>query len=806
MALRVEKPYYQFNKGINTEGSLIAFPEGFSADEENYDLRIDGSRRRRMGLSLEAGGELAPVVSELSASTPKAVRSHKWEGVAGNLSLNYKLVQVGTELYIYEDTGTVLSSNKRSATINLLVYKVTSSTDAEVSESFVDVTFGRGDAFVVSKHTDPFYIRYDGVTDTFTTSDIAVSERDFEGVEDGIALTSNPTTDTATHRYNLQNRGWTDQFINDYFTNQSSYPSKNMIPYLGLKRTLTSSSTYDNDGVRVFAPDKLVAELFQDASAPQGHFIRNAWRPNQIVGGAVISSIADWSLSAFSPGVQTVTVETESPHGLAGGDTVTITGAEASVTYVFPGYPEPVDATFSISGSWEVESIPDTTHFTFEMTLSDYVSWAGFNNIISLGTVSAPVTGGTSDNSPFRPVTSAFYAGRVWYAGCPYKKQAGRIYFSQIIENDAQYGKCYQVADPTDERISDIVASDGGVINIPEVGNVLKILPYGSFLLVFATKGVWQIGGNSSSGFFSAVSYSIRKITESGCVSGQSVVLGDNVPYYSGTSDIYVIVEDSNSGLLVAQNVTQTSIHTLYAAALSKETIQAEYDEVERKIVWLYQSTSSIPRLSYDKALCLSTVLGAFTKYAFHCNSAAYVASVTSMRDASTNKKLKYICITDSGTVLNIAECNNTVFVDLSLTEKEAFIVSGPETLGDASKYRYAPYIWVFSKKTETGFVQDSEGGLTPVAESSTKMQARWDWADLSVNGKWGSVQEVYRHLRMYQPASAADTFDDGVPLVVTRNKVRGRGRSLQIKLYAGQGKDSFIAGWHVKHDVHTET
>lgn len=49
-----DKKYFAQNKGINTEAPLVAWPAGFTIDEQNFDLLADGSRRRRPGLQPEA--------------------------------------------------------------------------------------------------------------------------------------------------------------------------------------------------------------------------------------------------------------------------------------------------------------------------------------------------------------------------------------------------------------------------------------------------------------------------------------------------------------------------------------------------------------------------------------------------------------------------------------------------------------------------------------------------------------------------------------------------------------------------------
>lgn len=42
-----------FVKGLITEASALTFPENASLDEDNFVLKRDGSRQRRLGMDLE---------------------------------------------------------------------------------------------------------------------------------------------------------------------------------------------------------------------------------------------------------------------------------------------------------------------------------------------------------------------------------------------------------------------------------------------------------------------------------------------------------------------------------------------------------------------------------------------------------------------------------------------------------------------------------------------------------------------------------------------------------------------------------
>jgi hypothetical protein len=91
--------------------------------------------------------------------------------------------------------------------------------------------------------------------------------------------------------------------------------------------------------------------------------------------------------------------------------------------------------------------------------------------------------------------------------------------------------------------------------------------------------------------------------------------------------------------------------------------------------------------------------------------------------------------------------------------------------------------------------------------DSSLYMQARWDWSDSSVAGKWGTPYEVFRPKRqIFAELSEGDgPFVTGQPVVVARNKVRGRGRALHIKWEAYPGKDAHLLGWSTNFEVLTD-
>lgn len=790
----LEKKDFSFGRGINTEASLINFPDGFSTDEENYELFIDTSRRRRRGLDQESGG--TPFVAASSATD--AVTVHRWDNVANNPELDFIMVQVGSNIHLYQDINPP-SANKSAIIIDLLTVKVETALDADVATSPIDVAFAKGKVYIAGKFIQPSWISYDPDSATATITQIVVFQRDFEGIDDGVSNTAQPITPTNSHTYNLYNRGWKAADLTAFRAAQPNEPSKAMVPWLGYRRK-TTANVAEQDWTKEFSDAKLVAELFQDASAPQGHFIINSFTTSQVSSGSASNNIPilTWTITGTTGGYQTITVTTDGAHGLNVGDTTEISGQQS---FYFLGH---TLHNFVFNGFRVVTVVPAADQFSFRILFpTSFGFWQ--NQYTALGTASGiAVANDTTSgfDSTVRPTAVAFFAGRLWLAGAPHEKLTTKIFFSQVIEGDAQYGKCYQVADPTDERISDLVDTDGGVITIPEITNVYKLIPYGSSLLVYAQNGIWQIGPGQS-GYFTATSYSVRKITDIGVESRFGVVMVSNIPYYTSHSDIYRIVQDPRSGFLVTDNISELQVNTLYKGIADRTTIQAVNDDFNKRVIFLYTDSTGLatPLASgrYNKALVYDTRLKAFIKFTYPLDgtSTVQIAEAFTLKEGVSGDpaaRLKYVVLAGSGTSIQIAEHTDATFLDYGI-EREAFLVTGYLTAGNPERKKYGHYVYVFSRKTETGFIE-SAGSFLPIGESSTKLQARWDWADRSSAGKWGTPQEAYRHRRLYTPASIADGFDDGQPVVTTRNKIRGSGKSLHLKFTAGPGKDSWIMGW----------
>jgi hypothetical protein len=447
---------------------------------------------------------------------------------------------------------------------------------------------------------------------------------------------------------------------------------------------------------------------------------------------------------------------------------------------------------------------------------------------------------GIITSTAYRPKVCAFFAGRVWYAGIKSAAQLGTIYFSQVLTETGKAGNCYQVNDPTSEVFSDLLDNDGGLIQIPEAGEITGLQPLGRGVIVLATNGAWFIAGTSTSGF-TAADYSVERITNVGCTAAKSIVQVEDSIIYWSNNGIYTLSPDQGGGF-VAQNASDKNIKTFYQGipTINKLYAEGSYNVTNKIVYWLYSSseTSSTETGRYNKntVLALDLRLGAWYWFSFDTSLGVIPVSLEVTKETSSTE-LDYTILAGNNTVISSGNTvvatlpvvngavqqfkfltlhpvtNNNysiTFSDLLNTrdsatkfadwytfddegvEQDAYIITGYNMGNNGpARSKTGQYLTVFMQRTETEFDEDA----IPLNESGCLMQSRWDFTDNSYAGKWQDPVQVYKQRRLFL-ADGGQTFDDGYPLVVSRNKLRGRGKAVQFKFASEEGKDMQIVGW----------
>ena len=786
------KSYRAFVAGLHTDVTPLTFPENSVQEIENFRLNIDGSLSRRKGLEFETGSVFKDIDPAFDNGT-SAVTEHFWRN-AGGTDVHFHIIQVGANIIFYTDDRDVLG--QRADVVDLLVHKAVNSvaTNEQIAAEPVDISWGRGQALVTQKHLDPFFMEFDEATNTITTSLIQIEVRDFAGVEDGLVGNVTPFTSTPAHDYNLQNQGWPVQNITSFQGSQGVFPSRNMRWYQGLARTeLGGGAGYDFDGVRVFDPLKIIAEpdSFGLDFSPSGHFLVDPFN-TAVVRSTGSLEIATWSISGTSFGTETITVETVQPHGLGLFEDVSITGQQALVEVNTGG--GDVTIPFTFDGIHDITAVPSANEFEFEIQFIDgFVQW--IDQFQFLGTAQGGIANPDGEDLTVRPTTNAFFAGRAWYAGTPGGKVGQSVLFSQVIERNVQFGRCYQEADPTSEERPDITEADGGQIFIPEAGRVLKLQPFGPSMLVMCDNGVWEIDGGGNR-YFDAIDFAVRRVTEIGCRATESVIEVESQIFYASDQGGIRIIQDPQARVLVAQNLTLEKINTKWNAIdrFHLEAMKALYDPIDNRLMWMYDTSASptARTFNYTEILIYDLRLDAFYVTTFSEGSAfaepTFIKSFVLPESENRNGDaiIKFLTWGDgNGGADNLrwAELtNDTDFTDLEELDAAAFFTTGFEAMDDPSKDKQIKKLTTF---------------MTRIPDSSLTMRIRWDFAESGITGKFGPKQEAYRPPRLFLGTGQTQA-DDGYPVVFTKHDVPGQGLVAQLRFNSNPGADAEIIGWVV--------
>jgi hypothetical protein len=259
-----DKAYVNFIGGLITEANPLAVPDGAAVDLDNIDLQNDGSIRRRLGIDFE-DGYVDRDVGDQEDVNFIGMSVHRWKAVSQLGERDFTVVQMGSKLDIYDTTEEILSADLLD-TLDISTHAVTPSSG---KRSVLQSAYGKGRLFMVGRGTDPFYIEYDADSNTFSTTEILIQMRDFDRLDDGLAIEERPTTLSPEHEYNLKNQGWSQANYTTYRNSQGKYPSNADV----------MSAGKDSNGN--FSAGTLNQQFFGNTAAANGHFILDAFLRNR---------------------------------------------------------------------------------------------------------------------------------------------------------------------------------------------------------------------------------------------------------------------------------------------------------------------------------------------------------------------------------------------------------------------------------------------------------------------------------------------------------------------------------------------
>ena len=832
-----DKTYYDFSRGLITERSEVNFPVGASISETDFELLVDGSRRRRKGIAIEgstAGKTLEAVPLQTTASS-----TYKWLAAGSDPDVDFIVSQIGARIYFSRDAIEVGALGETTKFIDLSSQLAPSpATIALLASLPLSYASGRGDLIIANRYMEPSVVEYDG-TD-FTLRTLVLQVRDFFGINDGVAMDEQPDGGVAitdTHKYNLVNRGWSDANIVTYEAGNGDWPSKAMIWWKGLigtgDTTRTTSKVKDEDFTLAFDQAKLDGEGWQDSTAPTGALLEIPYASTSVRGtgtgvintAVAVATASSWA-GAASPAHSLETVQIDvtvagTPFSpMTGGDAVRIDRMQLSYNkrernaggatiskhvlnltgeYAVLASPAPTTSTFSFTTTeklWNNRSVP-----SFQLVINQL----GIGTLKTYGNTVENVTVKAGQATANRPTCTEWYAGRAFCAGVAHKSWADVVFFSQISLHDDVYERCFQRFAPTDRFFNQLQDDDGGTIQVPGLANVVELRQFRGSLLLFAREGIWEIRGGQ--GFFSANDIAIRKLSSVECLSPRGVTVTEFGAVATAREGLILISPNPRTGLLEANNIIETTIQTKWNEIPSRKQYEAsmDYDHVLKRLYLLYSNRSASFGWGVEDILIFDFRLKAWFAYTVGPGnstqgiSAVVISGFNENTTMSSHVKLLTVDWTSVFPgIFYFSDANNTSFVDFDGTQKIPTLKAGWDSSTAFTKRSSAPVLWTYMQRTETGFTEGPP--LEAINESSLTVIPRWEWTDNNTPNKSGKSQECYKRRRDYIPADGSLDFDDGYPVVASRIKLRGSGKALSLEWTGATDKDAHLLGWALRY------
>ncbi len=844
----------QFVNGLITENTALSFPE--EAAVETFDCVFDRTGRvtRRDAFDVEAAASL----TSIPHTDGDYITEYLWETVGGVATKSFLVLQTSNILRFYDvSTSTGIAANVESFTIDLDDFIPQGSSD-DPAVVGCQYAAGDGNLVVTNPASNPISISYVVSTDSLSTNTITLKYRDLVGVNSNLGVSDRVTGTEANlfsvnpnHYYNIVNQGWFEAALDEWDTDVSAMPSNSDAIALFRSATLTeiidvnlvNQHTDTNSSpapkghfiLDVFTPDRVLAVSLEglgdlDASSAPGTLIAQSegviksdlslpercWDGNtgNGFGGSGVSTKA--STDNFYLGKD------------YGSSPKTVLSAQL-FSQTSDGYVDNINPTVTVSlrGSQTLPSdwaangtqlgtanATDSGGLSFDVTNADdittewrfvwfYVSHDGADNEMNCTEMEIYTPSVAGDESldvtvmstTVRPQATAFYASRIWYAGVKDSRRSSNIYFSQLLKGREDLGKCYQENDPTSEDVFDLIATDGGVIEVPELGDVQILFSFQDSLLIFANNGIWQIKGGTAAGF-SATNFIIRKISSIGIASVNSLVDVKGVPVFWADQGIYSVTYDFENDSFQAKSLTDDKIKTFITdiPEYNRQWVKGVYN-IQREIVtFIYNDSATLAadntEFKFTKILNLDTRTGAFYPWTIGDNTLD-IRGIVYVRTAnravpSISKLLCFEHVDASNEKIGFAEQKSGQLLDWTqyaidtATASEqidytSYFESGYLIHAEAIKHFQATYINVFMEV-------ETYAGL--------KMKGIFDFSNSTSSNKEGTLQQCYNDLGNVQLA-----FRD---VSMRKLKIRGKGRSLSLRYESESERPFTLIGWSI--------
>lgn len=755
-----------FSKGLVTDLNPLNGQIDTTVDERNFELHLDGTRSRRLGLDREVDGFTYTSGKSWNDLRLSATSTYLWEGAGGDPSNRFIVLQIGPTLYIFES-----GAGNSGETILRFSLDLGISWNAKVGFGHIEGYLG-----IVTGTPDIGLLSYDSDEGVFSYSTLRLKIRDQFGIQE--TITPLYEVDKSyrgqlnwQHYYNLYNQGWA---IPRKDWSYGDPPAVDAV-YLGANKQTPNNSPSNADVVWTGMDRKPVQETSLE------NFDAFHYRQFEAVTGSdTIAAKGFFIIDAFNRGSSRY--EAWIMHKNKYPQTGNLVGGLNPPADVSTGGPTSVAAhagRLFYSGCKGTvvqgdERSPNYNNYVFFTQLIK--SRQEFGKCYQEGDPSSNASSDVLDtDGGFFTVSEAINIHTMYSMG-------DRLFL--VAENgvwSVTGGSGYGFA-ATNYKVEKL-STYGGIPN-------RSFVEYGGNGYFWGWDGIYAVARNQYG------DYTVENISR-------------------GVIDRFYIKLDDTARVTCQGFVDKARrqvrwVYTegnLFVDAISHELV------LDLKFNAFYPFT--IAQHPLNTSFVLSGIqLGDFTtEYTEDIivagtdpvlvGSDQLITSVS--QNVALDSNVRYFTATniDGNLMLSICQYRDPLFRDWMFTgvpaDAYAYMETNAFTGGDFAINKQLPYVTIAFADTEKSI--DVEGNLS--IESSCIGRFMWNFSNQVRSGKWSRPMQLYRKSRFYFGDVDIST---GFAINITKTKVRGTGKAFALRVETEPLKDCHIFGWSMSLTGNTVT
>lgn len=493
-------------------------------------------------------------------------------------------------------------------------------------------------------------------------------------------------------------------------------------------------------------------------------------------------------------------------------------------------YPELVNDTPRQDKVWDVDPYR-TQNINFGSAATGHVILSAYNPRrwqTAMRLMNRPDDLSQVDTTP-DPEPEIFTAAATWYGRACFGTSSGKVFMSQLYKDSRNNiaGKCYQEQDPTDSEFNELLATDGTVIDIGGAGAVIGMAPLGNSLVIMTNQGVWQLQGSSES--YSIQAVSVSKLLSDSCTERNSIISFPGGIAFFADSAIYVVQRDPTVGTLSATAVSDDTIKSLYIDRYASGVSCAAFDYKNKRVEWIYPDGKILQFDVRTGAFFPQKIEGTDDQLRFaHRTPRLYqvpqeenVVSydpiteetdfVESLGEQVTTTTTTVAATPDTGLVyykldfqpslrpsFTRSSLSDETMVDYDTEEYRAYAEAGYDTFSDPTSNKEIDTLFAWFEITEDGIVGTPGGGYELENQSACDLSVKWEWSTSGASNRWYNAGNIYRLPVEYIVDDNDLTLDFGYSVAHATRGIPGAGKSVVFRFDDQPGKHMRLLGWAV--------